>query len=144
MIVIWLVAACVFVGVGISNVGHASSLGRRGVTVRATVTQDHGWGRFAVRVSYPTAVGQQQQGTLDTPQESTSYPVGSAITVVYDSASPSVVTLPGSSSTSGWAEVAVGAAGLLLLAGVAAWGLRRRRQRGSLPDITGAGATPAA
>ncbi|HEY2507111.1 MAG TPA: DUF3592 domain-containing protein [Streptosporangiaceae bacterium] len=135
MIVIWFIAACVLLGVGISNVGHASSLGQHGITARATVTQNQGWGRFAVRVSYPTAAG-QQQGTLDTPQDSTSYPVGSAISVVYDPASPSVVSLPGSSSASGWTELAVGAALLVLLAGFGARSLRGRR-RGAGLEVAG-------
>jgi hypothetical protein len=131
MMAVALIAGCVFILVGISNVQHASQIRQHGVTVNATVIQNQGWGRNAVRVSYATAAGQQEQGTLNTPNDAASYPVGSAITAVYDPSSPSTVTLPGSGAGGGWAEVGIGAGILLLLAiaGGRAW-LRGARLAG--------------
>ncbi len=127
LVVILLVFGSVFLGTGISDVQHARQISRSGVPATATVVQDQGWGRFAVLVSYTTAAGQHLQGTLDTPSEADSYPVGSQLRVVYDPVSPSVVTLPGSGSTDGWIHTWVGAFILLLLAAAAVWGWRRAR-----------------
>lgn len=130
MIAVWLIVGCVLLGTGLSNVQHARQLSAHGVTVAATVLQDQGYGRYAVRVGYQTAAGQREQGTLDTPQEAASYPVGSPVVVTYDPSSPSVVALPGSGSADGaWAEVAVGAFALLLLAGGALLSWLRRAPR---------------
>ena len=41
---------------------------------------------------------------LDIPQQSTSFPVGSTLTVLYDPANPSTVAWPGSGSGGGWAK----------------------------------------
>jgi len=129
MVAVMLIGGCVLIGVGISNVQHAGQLRKRGVTVTATVVQDHGWGQYAVRVRYLTAAGRQHEGTLDTPRAAGSYPVGSPVTVVYDPASPSTVTLPGSGGSSGWPEIGVGAFLLLMLAALGGGDWLRSRQR---------------
>lgn len=129
MMVTLFVGGCISIGVGISNVHHAGQISRHGVTVNATVIQNQGWGPYSVRVRYVTAAGQQEQGTLDTPAAAGSYPVGSAITVIYDRYSPSVVTLPGSGDSNGWIEIGIGAFALLLPGTVAGWGWLRGRQR---------------
>ena len=129
MILTGVIVACVFLGTGISNVGHAAELSREGTTVRATVLQNHGWGRSAIRVGYVTSSG-KQEGTLDTHRESTAYPLGSQVTVVYDRASPSVVTLPGEGAGGGWWEIGVGSTVLLLFGGLGLGSLVRR-QRGA-------------
>jgi hypothetical protein len=128
-VVIWLVLACVSLGVGISNVYHARQISRHGVTANATVIQNHGWGSYVLRVRYQTAAGQQETGTLDTPARAATYPVGSAVTVTYDPYSPSVVTWPGSGDGSGWIEIGAGAFVMLLLAATAARAWLRGRQR---------------
>lgn len=68
---------------------------------------------------------------MDTPQQSTSYPVGSTLTVLHDPANPSTVAWPGSGSGGGWAEIVIGALLLTLLAALAVWSRRPgARQRG--------------
>ena len=70
MMATWLIGGCVFiVGVGISNVHRARQISQHGVTVNATVIQNQGGGRYSVRVSYDTAAGHQEQGTLATPDD---------------------------------------------------------------------------
>ena len=108
MVVVLFAGGCVLLGTGISDIRHAGQISGSGVPVTATVVQDQGWGRYAVRVSYATAAGQQEQGTLDTPRDAAGYPVGSPLRVVYDPASPSVVTLPGSGASAGWAQAGGG------------------------------------
>ena len=68
---------------------------------------------------------------MDTPQQSTSYPVGSTLTVLHDPANPSTVAWPGSGSGGGRAEIVIGALLLTLLAALAVWSRRPgARQRG--------------
>jgi hypothetical protein len=77
-----------------------------------------------------TTAGEQEQGTLDTPDQASTYPVESMITVIYDPSSPPVVTLPGSGDSDSWIEIGHGSAALLFLAAIACWGwLRGRQQR---------------
>lgn len=129
MIAVLFAGGCVLLGTGISGVRHAGQVSGSGVPVTATVIQDQGWGRYAVRVSYATAAGQQEQGTLDTSRDASGYPVGSPLRVVYDPASPSVVTLPGPGASAGWAQAGTGAFILLLLAAAATWAWTRGRHR---------------
>jgi hypothetical protein len=128
MVVLIAVLGCVLMGAGISNVRHAGQLIAHGVTVHATVAQNHGFGQNSVLVHYFTATGHQEEGVLNTPAQAATYQAGSRLTVVYDPASPSIVTLPGSGN-GGWAEVVTGGVMLAVLA-LAAGGswLRRRRQ----------------
>ena len=75
---------------------------------------------------------------MDTPQQSTSYPVGSTLTVLHDPANPSTVAWPGSGSGGGRPEIVIGALLLTLLAALAVWSRRPgARQRGR--PHTGAG-----
>ena len=122
-----LAGGCAGVGIGLSDIEHAHQISAHGVAVTSTVIQNNGRSdRYAVTVGYQTTAGAQEQGSLDTPNQSTSYAIGSTLAVVYDPSDPSVVTLPGNGSFSGWLTLGAGAFLLALLAFL----LLRSRRRG--------------
>jgi Protein of unknown function (DUF3592) len=118
------------VGTGIADVVHAHQTGADGVPVAATVVVNKDPDdQDAVVVSYRTAAGAPEQGTVDTPVAGTSYPDGSVITVRYDPSDPAIVTLPGSGPLGPWLTVGAGVASLAIAWVPLARGRRRERHR---------------
>jgi hypothetical protein len=108
VIAVLLADGRVLLGTRTSDVRRAGQFSGSGVPATATVAQDRGRGRYAIRVSYATVAGQQEQGTLD-PRDAADYPAGSPLRGAGDPASPSVVTPPGSGASAGGAEAGAGA-----------------------------------
>jgi hypothetical protein len=129
-----------FLGGGVSNVVHAGEIASNGLRVNAVVLGSAGgfssgsYGSHALQVSYRTASGQQEQGTLDAPNLASSYRIGSAITVVYDRSDPSVVAMPETNSSGPWSQVVVGIVALLgVFAILVSTLVRARKRRSQVP-----------
>jgi hypothetical protein len=136
LISISVIFGAAFLGTGISNVIHADDIASHGVQVRAIVlSRDLGFGTTGpshlLVVGYMTASGQHAQGQLDAPNAASSYRLGSAITVVYDPLSPSVVAIPKTGSLGPWLQVVTGIVCLLVFPLLLLWNLVRTRKRHS-------------
>ena len=126
-----VIYGAVLVGLGISGFVNSRELAVSGVPAVGRVTATSGYGKNTIQVTYRVG-GREVQGTVGADPGSVYQ--GELLDVVYDPASPGVVSLASDvgDTSSAWAETITGAIFVLLVPVsflLALIGRRRRRRR---------------